>query len=80
MEKEMNRYKAVWQSRLKRDEHLKALKLKTGRLLWQKAVLSSLSMKWKKTLEMTNGNKTKGAQLLEISHRALLYKIKEYGL
>jgi len=29
---------------------------------------------------MTGGNKTKAAELLEISHRALLYKIKEYGL
>ena len=29
---------------------------------------------------MTRGNKTKAAELLEISHRALLYKIKEYGL
>jgi len=34
----------------------------------------------KKALEMTNGNKTKAAELLEISHRALLYKIKGYGL
>ncbi|MBI3752544.1 MAG: sigma-54-dependent Fis family transcriptional regulator [Deltaproteobacteria bacterium] len=34
----------------------------------------------KKALEMTHGNKTKAAELLEISHRALLYKIKEYGL
>ncbi|HBR16407.1 MAG: histidine kinase [Deltaproteobacteria bacterium RIFCSPLOWO2_12_FULL_43_16] len=34
----------------------------------------------KKALEMTRGNKTKAAELLEISHRALLYKIKEYGL
>ena len=34
----------------------------------------------KKALGMTNGNKTKAAELLEISHRALLYKIKGYGL
>lgn len=34
----------------------------------------------KKALEMTHGNKTKAAELLEISHRALLYKLKEYGL
>jgi two-component system response regulator AtoC len=33
-----------------------------------------------KALEMTQGNKTKAAELLEISHRALLYKIKGYGL
>ena len=31
-------------------------------------------------LEKTNGNRTKAAKILEISHKALLYKIKEYGL
>ena len=34
----------------------------------------------KKALEKTEGNRTHAAELLEISHRALLYKIKEYGL
>jgi two-component system, NtrC family, response regulator AtoC len=34
----------------------------------------------KKALDVTGGNRTKAAELLEISHRALLYKIKEYGL
>jgi len=34
----------------------------------------------KKALDATGGNKTKAAELLEISHRALLYKIKDYGL
>lgn len=33
-----------------------------------------------KALEQTAGNRTHAARLLEISHRALLYKIKEYGL
>lgn len=33
-----------------------------------------------KALEKTAGNRTHAARLLEISHRALLYKIKEYGL
>ncbi len=33
-----------------------------------------------KALETTGGNRTRAAELLEISHRALLYKIKEYGL
>ncbi|MAE95705.1 MAG: hypothetical protein CL910_13700 [Deltaproteobacteria bacterium] len=33
-----------------------------------------------KALEATGGNRTHAARLLEISHRALLYKIKEYGL
>ncbi len=31
-------------------------------------------------LETTGGNRTRAARLLEISHRALLYKLKEYGL
>ncbi len=34
----------------------------------------------KKALDKTNGNRTWAAKLLEISHRALLYKIKRYGL
>jgi two-component system response regulator AtoC len=34
----------------------------------------------KKALVATGNNKTKAAELLEISHRALLYKIKSYGL
>lgn len=33
-----------------------------------------------KALRKTKGNRTKAAKLLEISHRALLYKIKEYNL
>ncbi len=34
----------------------------------------------KDALRETSGNRTHAARLLEISHRALLYKIKEYGL
>jgi len=34
----------------------------------------------KKALKKTKGNHTHSARLLEISHRALLYKIKEYGI
>jgi two-component system response regulator AtoC len=33
-----------------------------------------------KALELTSGNRSKAAKMLEISHKALLYKIKEYGL
>ena len=31
-------------------------------------------------LERTRGNRTRAAKLLDLSHRALLYKIREYGL
>lgn len=34
----------------------------------------------KRALQKTKGNHTHAAKLLEISHRALLYKIKEYGI
>ena len=73
-----------------REENLPFTK-KTGQSLHQIEELSNgLSIKKaeeelektliRKALEMTNGNKTKAAHLLEISHRALIYKIKEFGL
>jgi two-component system, NtrC family, response regulator AtoC len=34
----------------------------------------------RKALVKTGGNRTNAAKILEISHRALLYKIKEYGI
>ncbi|HKA88443.1 MAG TPA: sigma-54 dependent transcriptional regulator [Haliangiales bacterium] len=34
----------------------------------------------RKALLATGGNRTNAAKILEISHRALLYKIKEYGI
>lgn len=34
----------------------------------------------RKALERTGGNRTHAAKMLEISHRALLYKLKEYAL
>jgi two-component system response regulator AtoC len=34
----------------------------------------------RRALEKTNGNRTAAARLLEISHRALLYKIKDYAI
>jgi two-component system response regulator AtoC len=34
----------------------------------------------RRALKQTGGNRTHAARILEISHRALLYKLKEYGL
>jgi two-component system response regulator AtoC len=34
----------------------------------------------RRALDKTRGNRTRAAELLEISHRALLYKIKEFGI
>jgi two-component system response regulator AtoC len=34
----------------------------------------------RKALVRTNGNRTQAAKILEISHRSLLYKLKEFGI
>ncbi len=34
----------------------------------------------RRALSRTNGNRTNAAKVLEISHRALLYKIKEFDI
>jgi len=34
----------------------------------------------RRALKVTKGNRTNAAKILEISHRALLYKLKEYGI
>jgi two-component system response regulator AtoC len=34
----------------------------------------------RRALGVTQGNRTNAAKLLELSHRALLYKMKEYGI
>jgi two-component system response regulator AtoC len=49
------------------------LSLKRGRRHFEAEMI-------RKALAATGGNRTHAARLLEISHRALLYKIKEYGL
>jgi two-component system response regulator AtoC len=33
-----------------------------------------------KALEVTEGNRTRASELLDLSYRALLYKIRDYGL
>jgi two-component system response regulator AtoC len=34
----------------------------------------------RQALARTHGNRTRAAKLLDLSHRALLYKIREYGI
>ena len=49
------------------------LSIKTGGEQLERALIA-------RALEQTAGNRTHAAKLLEISHRALLYKLKEYGI
>lgn len=46
----------------------------------KKAVYNIENNLIRKALQKTGGNRTAAAKLLEISHRALLYKIKEYDI
>ncbi|MEP6655337.1 MAG: sigma-54 dependent transcriptional regulator [Myxococcales bacterium] len=51
-----------------------------GNLSIKEAARRSEQSLIRQALAATGGNRTKAAELLEISHRALLYKIKEYGI
>jgi two-component system response regulator AtoC len=51
-----------------------------GELSIKKATRTIEDALIRRALERTRGNRTAAAKLLEISHRALLYKIKDYGV
>ncbi len=55
------------------DDLLGTLSIKKGRKLLEKRLIG-------RALEATNGNKSKAANILEISYPSLLAKIKEYGI
>lgn len=57
-----------------------AIKLPEGDLSIKKNGRMLEKILIKKALEKTGGNRTHAAKFLEISHRALIYKIKEYNL
>jgi two-component system response regulator AtoC len=52
----------------------------TGDLSLKRARQSFEAQMIRRALRATEGNRTHAAKLLEISHRALLYKIKDYGI
>jgi two-component system response regulator AtoC len=52
----------------------------TGGLSIKKATREIEQDLIRRALGVTQGNRTNAAKLLEISHRALLYKMKEYGI
>ena len=54
--------------------------LPTGSLSVKRATRAVEEQLIRKALEQTAGNRTRAAELLDISYRALLYKIKEYGI
>ncbi|HEX2676053.1 MAG TPA: sigma-54 dependent transcriptional regulator [Polyangiales bacterium] len=66
--------------RVHKPEDAIAQVLASGELSIKKASRVIEESLIKRALEKTRGNRTAAARLLEISHRALLYKIKDYGL
>jgi two-component system response regulator AtoC len=66
--------------RLQKPEDAVASVLDSGELSIKKANRLIEETLIRKALEKTRGNRTAAARLLEISHRALLYKIKDYRL
>ncbi len=54
--------------------------LATGETSVKKTVEYVEEVLIRRALEQTGGNRTRAAKLLEISHRALLYKIKRYSI
>ncbi|MCH2110682.1 MAG: sigma-54 dependent transcriptional regulator, partial [Polyangiaceae bacterium] len=56
------------------------LHLASGELSVKKTTRFMEEVLIRRALKKTNGNRTRAAELLEISHRALLYKIKDYQI
>ena len=54
--------------------------LATGELSVKKTTAAIEEILIRRALQKTRGNRTRAAELLEISHRALLYKIQQYQL
>jgi two-component system response regulator AtoC len=57
-----------------------AASLSTGELSIKKTARFMEKTLIRRALDKTGGNRTAASKLLEISHRALLYKIKDYGI
>ncbi len=66
--------------RLRQPANPLAVVLASGELSIKKAVRVIEETLIRRALDKTRGNRTAAARLLEISHRALLYKIKDYGV
>jgi two-component system, NtrC family, response regulator AtoC len=67
-------------SNLRQKDNVVRTALDSSDLSIKKAVRIVEEELIRKALQQTGGNRTTAAKLLEISHRALLYKIKEYGI
>ncbi|HEY6879142.1 MAG TPA: sigma-54 dependent transcriptional regulator [Polyangiales bacterium] len=65
---------------LREDRDPVAAALGSGELSIKRTTRVMEELLIRRALEQTRGNRTAAAKLLELSHRALLYKIKDYGI
>jgi two-component system response regulator AtoC len=56
------------------------MQLASGELSVKKTMRIIEEILIRRALQKTKGNRTRAAEVLEISHRALLYKIKDYAI
>ena len=59
---------------------IQQVQLSTGELSIKKTSAAIEEILIRRALTKTKGNRTRAAEILEISHRALLYKIKDYRI
>ena len=55
-------------------------RIESGELSIKKTVAAIEEILIRRALQKTKGNRTRAAEILEISHRALLYKLKDYSI
>jgi two-component system response regulator AtoC len=66
--------------RLREAQSPVQMQLATGELSVKKTTRIIEEILIRRALQKTKGNRTRAAEILEISHRALLYKIKDYKI
>lgn len=71
---------AIRASATQNDRSAPGIVIEDGDLSIKKRTRALETALIEKALRKTKGNRTHAAKALEISHRALLYKIKEYGI
>jgi two-component system response regulator AtoC len=71
----------VWSSPRSSERSAPSAEVSSQEDLSLKRAMRSLEERYiRAALRRTRGNRTRASEMLEISHRALLYKIKEYGI
>jgi two-component system response regulator AtoC len=66
--------------RIREAQNPVQMQLTSGELSVKKTTRIIEEILIRRALQKTKGNRTRAAEVLELSHRALLYKIKDYKI